>query len=97
METKYFGEFRDVYSKAVSEMYSQFKETHPMEKYVGRLARCGWGEVSEVVGYCRRSDGSYALIVDFSESGGWTSLEPNDVIFKECESYWYASVNNLID
>lgn len=87
------------YSKAVSEMYAQFKqkEAHPMKKYVGRLARCGWGEVLEVVGYCRRSDGSYALIVDFSESGGWTSLEPNDVIFKECESYWYASVNNLID
>ena len=87
------------YSKAVSEMYSQFKhrEAHPMEKYIGKLARCGWGEVLEVVGYCRRSDGSYALIVDFSESGGWTNLEPNDVIFKECESYWYASVNNLID
>ena len=87
------------YSKAVSEMYSQFKqrEAHPMEKYIGKLARSGCGEVLEVVGYCGRSDGSYALIVDYSESGGWTSLEPNDVIFKECESYWYASVNNLID
>ena len=87
------------YSKAVSEMYSQFKqrEAHPMEKYIGRLARSGWGEVSEVVGYRRRSDGSDALIVDYSESGGWTGLEPNDVIVKECESYWYASINNLID
>lgn len=80
-------------------MYSQFeqREAHPMEKYIGKSARCGWGEVLEVVGYCRRSDGSYALIVDFSENGGWTNLEPNDVIFKKCESYWYASVSNLMD
>ena len=86
------------YSKAVSEMYSQFKkDTHPMEKYIGRLAWSGWGEVSEVVGYSRRSDGSYNLIVDRSKSGGWTVLEPSDVIFKDCESYWYASINNLID
>lgn len=87
------------YSKAVSEMYSQFKqkEAHPMEKYIGRLAWSGWGEVSEVVGYSRRSDGSYALIVDSPESGGWTELEPNDTVFKKCESYWYASINNLID
>lgn len=79
-------------------MYSQFKqkEAHPMEKYIGRLARSGWGKVSEVVGYGRRPDGSYALIVDFSESRGWTELEPQDVVFKECESYWYASINNLI-
>ena len=86
------------YSKAVSEMYAQFKkDTHPMEKYIGRLARSGWGEVLEVVGYSRRPDGSYALIVDFSESRGWTELEPNDTVFKKCESYWYASINNLID
>ena len=54
------------YSKAVREMYSQFKqkedhpmemvsrfkqkEAHPMEKYIGRLARCTGGKVSEVVG-----------------------------------------------
>ena len=87
------------YSKAVSEMYSQFKkrEAHPMEKYIGRLAWSGWGEVSEVVGYSRRSDGSYALIVDSPESGGWTELEPNDTVFKKCKNYWYASINNLID
>lgn len=86
------------YSKAVSEMYSQFKkrEAHPMEKYIGRLARSGWGEVLEVVGYSRRSDGSYNLIVDRSESGGWTELEPNDTVFKKCKNYWYASINNLI-
>ena len=87
------------YSKAVSEMYSQFKqrETHPMEKYIGRLARSGWGEVSEVVGYSRRSNGSYNLIVDRSKSEGWTELEPNDVVFKECKYYWYASISNLIE
>ena len=115
METKYFGEFRDVYSKAagdvyskavremyskaVSEMYSQFKqrEAHPMEKYIGKLARRGCGEVLEVVGYSRRFDGSYALILDRSQSGGWTVLDPRDVIFKECKSYWYASIDDLID
>lgn len=86
------------YSKAVSEMYSQFKkDTHPMEKYIGRLAWSGWGEVSEVVGYSRRSDGSYTLIVDRSKSGGWTELEPNDTVFKKCESYWFTSIDNLID
>lgn len=86
------------YSKAVSEMYSQFKqrEAHPMEKYIGRLARCGWGEVLEVVGYSRRPDGSYRLIVDRLKSGGWTELEPDDVVFKMCENYWYASIENLI-
>ena len=87
------------YLKAVSEMYSQFKqrEAHPMEKYIGRLVRCGWGEVLEVVGYSRRSDGSYALIVDSPESGGWTELEPNDTVFKKCKNYWFASIDNLIE
>lgn len=87
------------YSRAVSEMYSQFKqrEAHPMEKYIGKLARSGWGEVLEVVGYSRRSDGSHSLIVDRSQSRGWSELEPQDVVFKECENYWYASIGNLID
>ena len=87
------------YSRAVREMYSQFKkpEAHHMEKYIGRLAQSGCGEVLEVVGYSRRSDGSYNLIADCSQSGGWTELEPNDVIFKDCESYWYVGINNLID
>ena len=85
------------YSKAVSEMYAQFKkDTHPMEKYIGRLAWSGWGEVSEVVGYSRRSDGSYDLIVDASKLRGWSYLEPQDVIFKKCEGYLYASINDLI-
>ena len=87
------------YSKAVSEMYSQFKqkEAHPMEKYIGRLARCSWGEILEVVGYGRRFDGSYSLILDRSQSGGWTKLESQDVVFKECEGYWFASIDDLID
>lgn len=87
------------YSKAVSEMYSQFKkvEAHPMEKYIGRLARSGYGEVLEVVGYSIRSDGLYNLIADCSQSGGWTELEPNDVVFKDCESYFYVGIDDLID
>lgn len=87
------------YSKAVSEMYSQFKkkEVHPMEKYVGRLARCTWGEISEVVGYCTCLDGVYNLIVGCSKATGWGILGPGDVVFKECEHYWYVSTSDLID
>lgn len=73
------------------------REAHPLEKYIGRLARSGWGEVLEVVGYGRRSDGSYSLIVDRLQNRGWSELEPNDVVFKECENYWYTSIDNLID
>lgn len=83
------------YLSAVSEMYSQFKEEYrPMAKYVGRHVRL-YGCVMEVIGY---SKGTFAwLIVDGSKSGGWTELGPCDVIFKECKSYWYAGINNLID
>ena len=87
------------YSKAVSETYSQFKkrEAHPMEKYMGRLANC-YGEKLEVVGY---SDNELAdeplLIVDSSKTAGWSALEPFDVVFKECESYWYVSAGDLMD
>lgn len=40
------------YSKAVREMYSQFKkrEAHPMEKYIGRLAKVDCGDL-ELMGY----------------------------------------------
>lgn len=88
------------YSNAVSEMYSQFKqeEAHPMEKYIGRLAKCCNGQLEEVVGY---SDNELAdeplLIVDASQTDGWSALEPFDVVFKECERYWYVSINDLID
>ena len=87
------------YSKAVSEMYSQFKqrEAHQMGKYIGRLAKCN-GEEAEVVGYTRNElAGEPLLIVDASQIGGWSALEPFDVVFKDCESYWYVSINDLID
>lgn len=87
------------YSKAVSEMYSQFKqkETHPMEKYVGRLVSLS-GETVEVVGY-RDNEYTFPLIVDASKIEGWywEFLDPQDVVVKKCERYWYASINDLID
>ena len=87
------------YSKAVSEMYSQFKqkEAHPMEKYIGRLAKCN-GEKLEVVGY-RDNEYDFPLIVDASKLGGWYGefLDPQDVVVKKCESYWYARIDDLIE
>lgn len=86
------------YSKAVSEMRSQFKkkEAHPMEKYIGKLVRSRRGEVLEVVGYTEYGDGSYSLIADATLFGGWCALGVDDVVFKDCESYWYVSINDLI-
>ena len=87
------------YSKAVSEMYSQFKqrEAHQMGNYIGRLVRFS-GEKVEVVGYsCNELADEPLLIIDASQVGGWTALEPFDVVFKECERYWYVSVDDLID
>lgn len=87
------------YSKAVSEMYSQFKqkEAHPMEKYVGRFVSI-FGEKVEVVGY-RDNEDVYPLIVDASKIEGWYEgfLDRQDVVVKKCERYWYASINGLID
>ena len=87
------------YSKAVSEMYSQFKqrEAHPMEKYIGRLVNhCGMR--LEVVGYNRNEPaGEPLLIADASQTGGWSALEPFDIIFKDCECYRYACIRDLID
>ena len=87
------------YSKAVSEMYSQFKqkEVHPMEKYIGRLARCSWGGISDVVGYATTPGGLISLIVDCPSSRGWVDLDSYDVVFKECKSYWYVRISDLID
>lgn len=87
------------YSKAGSEMYSQFKkrEPHPLEKYVGRHAAAR-GSVLEVVGYSHSIlDGEPMLIVDASQVGGWPELEPFDVVFKECKYYWYVDIDDLID
>ena len=86
------------YSKAVSEMYSQFKqrEPHPMEKYIGRLVSFS-GEKVEVVGYCADMSSLAKLITDASQVGGWSELAPSDVVSKECKYYWYISIEDLID
>ena len=87
------------YSKAVSEMYSQFKkrEAHPMEKYIGKHVAYR-GETWEVVGYSYREwSGEYMLIIEASADLGWTDLDPSDVIFKDCKYYWYVSVDDLIE
>lgn len=87
------------YSKAVSETYSRFKkESHPLEKCAGRSVNFH-GKSLEVVGYKSRNELEDAplLIVDASQIGGWSVLGPSDVILKECESYWYVSVGDLID
>lgn len=89
------------YSKAVSEMYSQFnqREAHPMEKYVGRLVNYG-GEQLEVVGYSHNDLADEPLlIVDASQTDGWpaSELKPFDVIFKNREKYYYVYTDNLIN
>ena len=86
------------YSKAVSEMYSQFKqrEAHPMEKYIGRSAIYR-GKRLEVVGYSHDGSGNEPLLIlDASQSGGWSRLCEDDVVFKRCAAYSYAIINNLI-
>lgn len=85
----------EMYSSAGSEMYSQFKkEPRPLKSYLGRHARI-YGHIMEVVGYVKGS-GAW-LTVDGSKSGGWTETDPEDVIFKERNGYWYACINDLID
>lgn len=91
------------YSKAVSEMYSQFKqkEAHPLEKYVGRYVQFG-GQKLEVVGYSKDNSwgGCCFLIADGTSFNGWrwTALNnQSDVIFKNCERYYYVDADNLID
>lgn len=62
------------YSKAVSEMYSQFKkEPHPLEKYVGRHVIHD-GRTREIVGYITWPDGSCSPIVDASGDGGMEQI-----------------------
>ncbi|WLZ21105.1 hypothetical protein C21880S2P_00005 [Bacteroides phage C2_18_80S2P] len=73
------------------------REAHPMEKYIGRLVNF-YGKRLEVVGYSRNElTGEPLLIVEALPFGGWSALEPSDVITKECESYWYAGIKDLID
>lgn len=89
------------YLKAVSEMYSQFKKKkdHPLKKYIGRLANYE-GEQLEVVGYSHNDLADEPLlIVDASQTDGWSAseLKPFDVVFKNCEKYYYVYTDNLID
>lgn len=89
------------YLKAVADMYSQFKhgEVHPMEKYIGRFANYE-GEQLEVVGYSHNDMADEPLlIVDASQTDGWpaSELKPFDVVFKDCERYYYVYTDNLID
>ena len=88
------------YSKAVSEMYSQFKQrkTHPLEKYIGRLANY-YGEKLEVVGWRNDTDGTGILIVDGAKIKGWCWKMPDtqDVVSKKCEGYYYVGINDLMD
>lgn len=81
------------------EKYSRFEkgEAHPMEKYIGRLVSF-FGERLEVVGYSHNELADEPLlIVEALPFMGWSEPEPSDVIFKECESYWYAGIKHLID
>lgn len=75
------------------------REAHPMAKYIGRLANF-YGKKLEVVGYSsNESTGEPLLIVEALPFGGWCRemLDPTDVVFKKCESYWYAGVSDLIE
>lgn len=75
------------------------REAHPMEKYIGRLVNF-YGKELEVVGYSHNGlTDEPLLIVEALPFGGWRRemLDPNDVVFKKCESYWYAGIDDLID
>ena len=86
------------YSKAVSEMYAQFKkEAHPLEKYIGRLAKLSGGRKVKVVGHTVDTLVGGLLIVDASEFGGWHKLHEGDVVFKRCKAYLYVVIEALID
>lgn len=87
------------YSKAVSEMYSQFKkeEAHPMEEYIGKHVNYK-GQTREVIGYSyNESDDEPLLIIEGSQTDGWPALESFGFVFKECKYYWYVSINDVID
>ena len=73
------------------------REAHQMGKYIGRLVNF-YGTKLEVVGYSYNELADEPLlIVEALSFGGWSALEPSDVIFKDCESYWYAEISDLID
>lgn len=65
--------------------------------YIGRLINFH-GNKLEVVGYrLKQLTGEPLLIVDASQIEGWSALEPFDVIFKDCEKYWYVDIKDLIN
>lgn len=72
------------------------REAHPMEKYIGRHVTYEW-RTREVVGYTIWCDGLCSLIAGGYRGEGWTDLGRYDVVFKDCESYWYVSINDLIE
>lgn len=79
------------------EKYSRLekREARPMEKYIGRSVNF-YGKKLEVVGYSHNDLADEPLlIVEASPFEGWSELDPSDVVFKECESYWYASINMI--
>ena len=86
------------YSRAGIEVYSQSKQRKArlLEKYVGRLANY-YGNKLEVVGYSTDTRIAAMLILDASTDGGWTFLSPADVVFRNCESYYYVGIDDLID
>lgn len=76
---------------------SEKREAHPLEKYIGRLVNY-YGEKMEVVGYSHNeSAGMDLLIVDASQSGGWSELGPADFVSRNCESYYYAGIDDLME
>lgn len=73
------------------------REVHPMEKYIGRFVNFH-GDKLEVVGYSYRERlAETVLIADASQIGGWRVPGSSDVIFKECEEYWYVDVDGLME
>lgn len=70
------------YSKAVSGMCSQFKqkEVHPMEKYIGRLAKVDCGDL-ELMGYgCAELPAAGCGCAEL-EVVGYGCMEPEDKAF----------------
>lgn len=91
------------YLSAVRKMYSRFKkkEACSLEMYVGRYVQVG-DQKLEVIGYSKDNnwgDGRF-LIVDGASLNGWSQTALNnqsDVVFKNCERYYYVDADNLID
>ena len=85
------------------EKYSRFEkgEAHQLKKYVGRYVQFR-GQKLEVIGYSKDSiwgDGCF-LIVDGASLDGWSWMalkNQSDVVFKNCERYYYVDSDNLID